>query len=379
MQASLRFSVVLVTLALSACGGIDVPRVADESRSAPVAQPSVILSLNLTASAQTEVTRTTTTGHVFISDSSRPTLGDAWRDESGMIWGDMVRFRVGSTYLDQICFESHRPIRDGIPCVVDYGDALEYCESIGAALPTVDDYKRLRSYMGASLDSPTGYKAQVLPNLDLDIYFFTSTLSAMHDRVFTFLGRAGAFYQDAGNERLRCVAHSETVRPQEPEVDPCSFFLSEIARNADGSVRHMNRFQAATYCREQGSRLPTVRELAMCSHAHGAVGIRETSHTGVWTGDDAVQKEIWLMKRDGYVAIQRQYPSEENGLKHRAVDFYFNPSGYHRPAGDSGSYWFWSSSESEFHRAHVLYGINASIHSFENSNDLGLSSVRCAR
>jgi hypothetical protein len=46
--------------------------------------------------------------------------------------------------------------------------------------------------------------------------------------------------------------------------------LSEIVRNADGSVRNFSQFEASRYCHDQGTRLPTARELAIYARDLGA-------------------------------------------------------------------------------------------------------------
>lgn len=95
--------------------------------------------------------------HIFIRDCSIPNLGEAWRDESGMIWGDYA----GMIAMNQL-------------------GAVKYCNDIGAKLPSKKDFIRLREYMGAKKGTYVGYTPQVLPNLNLgghDRYFWTSTLA----------------------------------------------------------------------------------------------------------------------------------------------------------------------------------------------------------
>jgi hypothetical protein len=128
--------------------------------------------------------RRTSSGHAFTHDSSVAALGDAWRDESGMIWGDIVRNSDGSIrYMDQY-------------------DAVSYCQGIGAELPTLEDFARLRSYMGASVGSPSGYTLQVLPNLyrteggsPVSNYFWSSSFEPFYSKVaYYFDGLNGVNY-----------------------------------------------------------------------------------------------------------------------------------------------------------------------------------------
>ena len=49
--------------------------------------------------------------------------------------------------------------------------------------------------------------------------------------------------------------------------------LSDILRNSDGSVRLMTRKDAENFCKSQGMRLPTAREIALYSQGLGAKGV----------------------------------------------------------------------------------------------------------
>ncbi len=146
-----------------------------------------------------ETTRTTISGHVFVRDTSIPAFGEAWRDETGMIWGDLVTEESG-----QMREMSHY-------------NATEYCTSIGAQLPALEDLRRLRNYFGA----PTQYVPQVLPHLQrrnnlgrpISYYYWSSTVYPRDSRyAHVFLGFSGAFHTYArlsdwsmhGNA-VRCV------------------------------------------------------------------------------------------------------------------------------------------------------------------------------
>jgi hypothetical protein len=152
--------------------------------------------------------------------------------------------------------------------------------------------------------------------------------------------------------------------------------LGDILRDANGRVRRMNQYDAERTCREQGTRLPTARELAVYSQSLGARGIRETAHPGVVTWDTTVRAEIEQMDRDGYYPI---YVANSSGQ--RAVDFYFNYSGYQRPAGDLGNLWFWSSSVRPVasNYADVLNGSNGYVDYVNRSYGNDNFAVRCVR
>lgn len=81
-------------------------------------------------------TRVSVTGAVFTRDRSNPGLGKAYLDPSGrLLWGDLVRSAIGN-------------IR-----VFSQGQAENYCQSIGARLPTSEDFKKLGEYLGADYSS----------------------------------------------------------------------------------------------------------------------------------------------------------------------------------------------------------------------------------
>jgi len=136
------------------------------------------------------------------------------------------------------------------------------------------------------------------------------------------------------NTRLKGKAsNSVPLRIEVPE-------LGEIVRNADGSVRLMNHYEAEAYCQKQGSRLPTARELGLVSQSLGAKGFRETEYPNVPINNSReVMLEMSRMYSDGYGEVYTW-----NSAGEKVVDFYFGYSGYKRPAGDLGYYAFWSSS-----------------------------------
>jgi hypothetical protein len=152
--------------------------------------------------------------------------------------------------------------------------------------------------------------------------------------------------------------------------------LGDILRHTSGNVRHMKQYDAERTCRELGTRLPTARELAVYSQSLGARKIRETTHPDVATTDSTVRAEIAQMDRDGYYPIYVANPSGQ-----RAVDFYFNDSGYRRPAGDLGYYWFWSSSvHPDFsNNAYLLSGFGGGFQYYNRSDYDGVAEVRCVR
>lgn len=97
--------------------------------------------------------------------------------------------------------------------------------------------------------------------------------------------------------------------------------LGDLAKDEKGNVKTMNQYQAAEYCQSIGSRLPTVRELALYAQSLGADGISDRK-------EDDDYGTIYTRDIDGNIV----------------VDFYFSFRRYHRPGGDLEDYWYWSSS-----------------------------------
>jgi hypothetical protein len=100
-------------------------------------------------------------------------LGEAWRDPSGIVWGDIVRGPDGEVvYMTQ-------------------NQAFASCEMIGARLPTQKEFMELRKFLGAfGVDMIAGYTPQILPNLDRH-YFWTSSEIRGSDDVYFFNGTTG--------------------------------------------------------------------------------------------------------------------------------------------------------------------------------------------
>lgn len=110
------------------------------------------------------ITKTSMSGHVFTKVSHLPKLGESWRDESGLIWGDV--------YFETYNLSAQDPDKKGrFDKGLTYRESVSYCKSIGARLPTWNEFTRLARFLGAG--SPTGYVAEILPALNH--VYFTST------------------------------------------------------------------------------------------------------------------------------------------------------------------------------------------------------------
>ena len=154
--------------------------------------------------------------------------------------------------------------------------------------------------------------------------------------------------------------------------------LSDVVKNDDGkTVRNMSPIDAEAYCKNQGTRLPTIRELAEeARDQFNAKGIRETKHPDVSNWSREVRAEIADSDKDGYKAIYKKTPDG-----HYAIDFYFNKSGDSRPVGELVKFYFYSSS--------VFPGYPGSAYGLTNDGDVFFTldrhdrtdngAVRCVR
>ena len=130
-------------------------------------------------------TKVSTNGHAFAPSLEYPQLGKTWVDERGWAWGDVFT--------------------DGEAVAGTQYDAINYCLSIGAKLPSNSQFSALSSFLGRG--SPEGYKPQILPHLGGFKYW--SATSENDQNAFTFNGTNG-FLQLADSSQqfyVRCLKH----------------------------------------------------------------------------------------------------------------------------------------------------------------------------
>lgn len=145
-------------------------------------------------------------------DRKFPRLGEAWRDPTGTVWGDIVK------------------TKKGIPDLMTYPKAIEYCKSIGATLPAGYDFASLRVNMGAKkTDEPygpyfgprEGYTPQVLPYLtytdngethDRDFWASCDSVPDLESKspACYFRGKSGRIDQEHPDSKnaVRCVVQA---------------------------------------------------------------------------------------------------------------------------------------------------------------------------
>jgi len=129
-------------------------------------------------------------GYKFTHVTDRPELGDAWRDESGLIWGDRV----------VVLLEDGRKKEK-----FSQYEAAAYCSSIGAFLPTKKQYEKLVKYLGGD---EHGYNSEILPNLIWDYWTATTKGTPAGGYAWGFHAYRGTF-EDGPRSNIafiRCVS-----------------------------------------------------------------------------------------------------------------------------------------------------------------------------
>jgi hypothetical protein len=124
-----------------------------------------------------------------------------------------------------------------------------------------------------------------------------------------------------------------------------------------------------SYCDSRAKRAESARELAAHSHSSGVCAILSPSEYTSFQDTGNCLKSGYYQVR---VAASATEPADE---------FYFNPYGYHRPAGYLGNLWFWSSSvhpdDSDY--AYELSGYGGYVTDAHRSSDGEDGAVRCMR
>jgi hypothetical protein len=158
-------------------------------------------SVKKLAIKRSPVVRTSVSGHKFIQVTDHPELGEAWRDESGLIWGDpvvdksLIRFRATdvTSYFAKVSQQK----------------AAAYCNAIGAHLPTKAEFHRLATYLGR--DSETGFTPEIIPYIGDVAYWWTGSTAENANyeerKGYMFRSYYGNFEADPVRleEHFRCV------------------------------------------------------------------------------------------------------------------------------------------------------------------------------
>ncbi len=174
-----------------------------EECKAVIAQANALLLILEPAPLQ----RVSIIGVVFTRNTSIPALGEAYKDPWGTVWGSVAK--------------SYKT-RD---------EAVSYCRSIGAFLPTSNQYERLTKYLGYG--TVRGYSVKVangqtdvLPDLSKTL-FWTSTIYPPDDEGIAYgfnnSWGFGADYVILPKSKLfavRCVFRQEYITPPIDPYDP---------------------------------------------------------------------------------------------------------------------------------------------------------------
>lgn len=139
-------------------------------------------------------TRTSASGHKFIQVTNRPELGNAWKDESGLIWGDLV--------VDS----------DGNPVTMAQQQARDYCNSLSDnqhqyMLPTNAQLEQLAEYLGDGSDSRYTPEPEILPNLIKNRIWSGSIRKGLRPSGYVFYGSYGTLgsFDRYSTSLVRCV------------------------------------------------------------------------------------------------------------------------------------------------------------------------------
>ncbi len=139
---------------------------------------------------------------IFIPDNSNDKLGEAYKDPSGLIWGNIVTKPVDT---NRVFLTRPRSI------LMSQSDANKYCKDIGARLPTKEEFENLAKYLGKGSYKPylADGDTEYLPGL-YGHWFWSSTDDGpdFPDYAFMFNGSQGytRIYNRTNRISVRCVA-----------------------------------------------------------------------------------------------------------------------------------------------------------------------------
>jgi hypothetical protein len=135
---------------------------------------------------QEPIIRVTKNGSIFKRYDEKPSLGEAWEDPNGLVWGDIASYSPNT------------------PKTFNFSGARRYCSSIGARLPSINEFDSLRKFMGYGVFP--GYEPQILPNLDITWSTWSSTQKD-YLTAFEFEGMDGSIGTDYldSDKFARCV------------------------------------------------------------------------------------------------------------------------------------------------------------------------------
>jgi hypothetical protein len=136
--------------------------------------------------------RTSISGHKFVQVTDLPKLGNAWKDESGLIWGDVVMKSDGSLKM------------------MSQYDARDYCRELSDSqhqylLPTLAQFAQLARFLGEDTDG--GYDPETIPGLKRWFLWTGSVVQHENFKAYLFDTKFGLKqYSDRDHmNAVRCV------------------------------------------------------------------------------------------------------------------------------------------------------------------------------
>ena len=138
-------------------------------------------------------TRTTISGHKFTQVTNQSALGNAWKDESGLIWGDLItKDKMSKEDIMNYC----SGVSDTGPCYMTQQRAGAYCNSLSDnqhqyLLPTKAQFEQLAKYLGDGSDTGYNPEPKIIPNLIENYFWSGSVFPAVSDSGYGFFGSDG--------------------------------------------------------------------------------------------------------------------------------------------------------------------------------------------
>lgn len=330
--------------------------------------------------------------NALATQTNAPALSDIARNADGSI-----RYMVQSS---EYMTDRGLPLENG-----EIG-AMEYCDALGMHLPAIRElaqYSQSEGAAGLSEDAKGDFSVVKARNGDgkLDEFYFSasgyrvpgayeeglwfwssSTYTDDSYVAYDFRGFSGEIGYDARDIDLR---HATRCAPGQISISkditsPLTF--ADIARNLDGSIKHMNWFEAKDYCANQGMHLPTARQFTALAATMGAPAILETKFPADSIDTPRVKTEIQEMELNRYGPIFKYKKPDHGEL---TVDFYRNidATGYLRPSGDLGNEIYWTATDyidSITNYESLFYGNLGLVWNGDEPDQLSFrEAVRCAQ
>ena len=161
----------------------------------------LVMSVSILAASAAE-TRTSVSGHTFTQVTDHPSLNNAWKDESGVIWGDLVsKEAMRAADVKDFCIDAG----ESGTCFMTQAKAEAYCSLIGASLPSREQFTQLATYLGNG--SASHYYPEILPALTDNSFWSTTANSNDSMYGYVFNGSHGYTQIDYRSyfHSVRCV------------------------------------------------------------------------------------------------------------------------------------------------------------------------------